>query len=223
MKKEIIGFNKEKKGEITLVKELIDNDVNMGSIYYKFINENCNIHIGTAFRKNRSLVNGGGAKPWKQKGTGRARAGTRRSPVFVGGGVAFGNQRKNYKFKLPRKIKYTGVIALFNTKFKMNLISIVENIQLNSPKVSEFVKLVKNIINFNKKIVLIVKDIDENLKKAVRNIKKLKLLSIKRIIIRDLINDKQIYITKDAIEYLNETIVKSKTISRVSKKKKETR
>ena len=219
MKKEILGFNKEKTGEIDLVKELSDENTKSGSFYYKYANENSNSHIGTVFKKNRALVRGGGAKPWRQKHTGRARAGTRRSPIFVGGGVTFGNQRRNYKFRLPRKIKYHGIIALFNLKFKQDLITIISEIKLSDPRVKEFMKLVKNLIDFNKNVILVVKDIDDNLKKATRNIKTIKLLSIKRLVIRDFINNNNIFISKDAVGYLNSLSSKFRKSDKIKNKK----
>lgn len=219
MKKEILGFNKEKAGEIDLARELSDDNVKSGSIYYKYTNENFNMHIGTVFKKNRTLVRGGGAKPWRQKHTGRARAGSRRSPIFVGGGVTFGNQRRNYKFHLPRKIKYLSIVALFNMKFKQDLITIISDIKLNAPRVKEFMKLVKNLIDFNKNVILVVKEIDDNLKKATRNIKTIKLLSVKRLVIRYFINNNNIFVSKDAIEYLNSSCSKLRKSDKIKDKK----
>ncbi len=217
MKKVVLGFNKEKVDEIELTKELSDGDVKFGIIYYKYINENSNVHIGTAFKKNRALVRGGGAKPWRQKHTGRARAGSRRSPIFVGGGVTFGNQRKNYKFHLPKKIKRNSIKSLFNMKIRQDMVTIIDNIKLDAPQVKEFKKLMKNLIDFEKKVVLIVKEADDNLKKAVRNIDTIKLLSVKRLVIRDMINNKHIFISKDAMEYLNTISSRLKRIDKIEK------
>lgn len=203
MKKEILGFKKEKTGEISLIKELTDKKNCNGSIYYKVLNENANIHIGTAFKKNRALVSGGGAKPWKQKHTGRARAGTRRSPIWVGGGVTFGNQRKNYKFRLPKNIKRVSMLSLFNIKFNQDLVTIIDNIKLNTPRIKEFSTLVKNLINLKKSSIFVVNEIDDNLKKASRNINTIKIVSIKRLVLKDFLNKSRIFMTKDAVEYLN--------------------
>lgn len=218
MKKNILGFNKQKIGEITLVKELVDEKISQGCLYYKYLNENSNMHIGTAFKKNRSLVAGGGAKPWRQKGTGRARAGTRSSCIFVHGGQAFGNQRKKYKFHLPRKIKKKGIIILFNIKFKQDLITIIDNIKLKTEKLKEFTDLVKNLIDLKEKVILLVNRIDENLKKAVRNIENITLMSITRPVVRNFINNKKIFITRDAAEYLNTVSSHEKTDDSSDKK-----
>ncbi len=203
MKIKILGFNKEKAGEIELVKELVDDKINTGCLYYKYINENSNIHPGTAFKKNRALVSGGGAKPWRQKGTGRARAGTRRSCIFTGGGLSFGNQRKKYKFRLPRKIKVNGITTLFNLKFKQDLVIIINNIKLETPKCRDLKSLLKNLIVPEEKVILVVKDAEENLCMAVRNIKNITFQPVKRLIVRNFINDRKIFMTKDAAEYLN--------------------
>ncbi len=218
MKKEILGFKKEKIGEISLIKELTDKKNRSSNIYYKVLNENANIHIGTAFKKNRTLVSGGGAKPWKQKHTGRARAGTRRSPIWVGGGVTFGNQRKNYKFKLPKNIKRISMLSLFNIKFNQDLVTIIDNIKLNTPRIKEFSALVKNLINLEKSSILVVNEIDDNLKKASRNIDTIKIISIKRLVLKGFLNKNRIFMTKDAVEYLNNLKVK---IGKNKLKKKE--
>lgn len=217
MKKEVLGFNKQKIGEINLGKELTNDEIKQDCLYYKYTNENSNIHIGTAFKKSRALVRGGGVKPWKQKGTGRARAGSKRSPIFRGGGVIFGNQRKNYKFHLPWKIKYKGILTLFNIKFKQNRITIIDEIKLNSPRFKEFKNLFINFSKFNEKIIIVVNDIDENLRKAVRNVENIQLVSIKRMVIRNLINDYKIFITREAVEYLNTLNTRVKKIERFKK------
>lgn len=218
MKKEILGFNKQKIGEINLGKNFTDSNLSHESIYYKVMNENANIHIGTAFKKNRTLVNGGGAKPWRQKGMGRARAGTKRSPIFKGGGVAFGNQRKKYKFKLPGNIKKVSLLSIFKIKFDQDLVTVIDNFILKTPRIKEFNDLVKNVINIKEKSILVVADTDENMCKAIRNIENIKLVSVKRIVLRDFLNDHKIFVTKDAVEYLNNLDMK---ISSKKKEKKE--
>jgi len=218
MNKDIIGFNNEKIGEIKLDPNLTKKDLPTGCLYYKFLNENANIHIGTAFKKNRSLVRGGGAKPWRQKHTGRARAGSRRSPVFVGGGVTFGGQIKNYKFVLPKKIKARALVVLFNLKFRNNKINVIDDIKLDSFKTKEFINLTKKLISLNEKCILIVKNIDEKLLKSTRNLKHIRLIDVTRIPIRELVNNLPIFITKSAVEYLNEF---SKKVDFKDKKKEE--
>ncbi|MBU1078334.1 MAG: 50S ribosomal protein L4 [Spirochaetes bacterium] len=216
MKKDILGFQKQKVGEVELVKALTDEGIQMGSIYYKLVNENANIHIGTAFKKNRALVSGGGKKPWKQKHMGRARSGSNTSPVWVGGGRTFGNQRKNYKFQLPSNLKKISVISLFNIKFRQDMITVIDNIKLDTPRVKEFKDLFKNLADLKDRFIVVVLDKDDNLKKASGNIKNVGVYSIKRIIIRKFLNNNRIFITKDAIEYLNKLKVKIN----ISKEKK---
>jgi len=218
MNKDIIGFKNKKIGEIKLDPNLTKKDLPTGCLYYKFLNENANIHIGTAFKKNRSLVRGGGAKPWRQKHTGRARAGSRRSPVFVGGGVTFGGQIKNYKFVLPKKIKARALVVLFNLKFRNNKINVIDDIKLDSFKTKEFINLTKKLISLNEKCILIVKNIDEKLLKSTRNLKHIRLIDVTRIPIRELVNNLPIFITKSAVEYLNEF---SKKVDFKDKKKEE--
>ncbi|MDD5066534.1 MAG: 50S ribosomal protein L4 [bacterium] len=203
MKQQILNFKKEKVSEITLNEDLSSPDVKLGSLYYKVMSENANIHQGTVFKKSRALVSGGGRKPYQQKHTGRARQGSIRAPHYKGGGRAFGNQRKNYKFQLPVEVKRNSRLALFNLKFKQDLVSIIEDFKTDSVKVKDFIKQFKNLINFKEDNILIVLDVPGNLKKAVRNIPTVKLMSVKRIKVIDLLSDHKIFMTKSAAEYLN--------------------
>ena len=205
MKKDILGFNNEKIGEIDLKKDLIADDLKTGSLYYKIINENANIHLGNAFKKTRATVSGGGRKPYRQKGTGRARQGSIRAPHYRKGGNAFGGQRKVYKFKLPEKIKKNALIILFNIKFRQNLITIIDDIKLNTPRVKDIVNLLEKIVNLKKeRINLIVLDKDDNLNNAVKNIKNVNLIPLKRIKLVSLLNSNKIFITQSAMKFINE-------------------
>ncbi len=204
MKKEIVNLKNTKISEIELNEKLTSDTIQTGSLYYKWLNENANIHPGNAFKKSRALVRGGGRKPYQQKHTGRARQGSIRAPHYKGGGRAWGNQYKNYKFNLPTALKRNALISIFNIKFKQNLITLIENFNIKTPSVNEFLELFKNLVDVQKeKIILIILEGDKNLSMAIRNLNAITLMSIKRMKIIPLLNKNKIFMTKDAVEYLN--------------------
>lgn len=204
MKSDLLNLDGKVIGQVDLSDEIFNSKISSGSLYFKFNAEIANIHPGTVMKKNRALVSGSGRKLYRQKGTGRARVGSIRSPIRRGGGRAFGGQRKNYKIDIPEKIGRKALISLITAKFKNNAIKFIEDIKIETHKTNELVKKLENLINLkNEKGVLIVNDENVNLKKAASNLKTLKLLNVKRLAILPLIGSNKIFITKSALEYLN--------------------
>lgn len=208
MNKDILNLKGEKTGQITLSEPLSRSDVKLGSLYYRVISENSNIHQGTVFKKSRALVRGGGRKPYQQKHTGRARQGSIRAPHYKGGGRAFGNQRKNYKFRLPEGLRRHSLLVLFNQKFRQDYITLIEDFKLKTPKAREFGELFRKFIKEPEKTVLVVLEPDENLKRAAANRADVEVFSVKRIRAVDLLHKKRVLMTKSAAEYLNALEVK---------------
>ena len=118
MNKQVCAVDGSMKHEINLAEEVFNIKISDGSIYHALKNELANLRLGTASTKGRSEVRGSGAKPWRQKGTGRARSGTRSSPVWVGGGVVFGPKLRDYSYKLPRKVKRLAIKSILSLKNK---------------------------------------------------------------------------------------------------------
>lgn len=204
MKVDLLGLDGKVKGKIELEKKVFNAEISTGAIYTKFVNENANIHIGTAMKKNRAMARGGGRKPWRQKGTGRARAGTIRSPIWRGGGRAFGGQRKIYKFNIPKKLKLKAIASTITAKLKQGVIKFIEEIKVSSGKTKEFIKKISKIADVqNEKVVLITASEDKTLLRSTKNLKNLKILNAKRLKIIPLIDSKKILITESAVEYIN--------------------
>ena len=197
MKADLLDFNGKVKEQIELNDKIFNAKISFGAI-------NANIHPGTAMKKNRAMVRGGGRKPWRQKGTGRARAGSIRSPIWRGGGRTFGGQRRIYKFDLPKKLKLKAIASTITAKLKQGVIKFIDEITVPSGKTKEVIKKLSNIVDImNEKAVLITENNDESILNATKNLKNLKLLNAKRLKIVPLIDSENILITKDAVEYIN--------------------
>lgn len=161
---------------------------------------------GTSSTKTRSEVRGGGRKPWKQKGTGRARAGSNRSPLWKGGGVSFGPKPKTVEYKLNKKERRLALqTLLYNKKDNVLLVENLEN-SLEVPKTSNFVKICEKCgITLNQKTLLIVSVKTESLKLSVQNIKNLELICASQLNTLSLIKAEQIILTPLALNDIKET------------------
>lgn len=159
---------------------------------------------GTACTKTRAEVRGGGRKPWKQKGTGRARAGSNRSPLWKGGGVTFGPKPKEYSQKINRK-EWRLSLRLLLLK-KQESISVVENFNLNSFKTKDLAKVLFEIGNNpTEKTVIIVPQIEESLSRASKNLKNIRVLQANCLNIKELLLTKSIIIVKESLKIIEET------------------
>ena len=162
---------------------------------------------GSASTKNRALVNASNKKPFKQKGTGNARAGSRTSPIWRGGGVIFGPQTKDWSINVPKKIRKLALLHSLLYKIQQETITVVDSIDLKSHKTKDLIGLLKPF-NLNDK-TLIISDIDnENINLASRNINKLKLIKSAGVNVYDLLNYKSILIDKETLTALIERLNK---------------
>lgn len=163
-------------------------------------------HQGTVSTKTRSEVSGGGKKPWQQKGTGRARAGSSRSPLWKGGGIIFGPKPRTKTYKLNKKERKLSLqTLLYNKKENVLLINNLES-QFDNPKTKEFCKICQNCgINLNEKVLIIVSKKIDSLKLAVQNIKNVELILASNLNTLSLIKAKQIILTSSAIHDIKET------------------
>ena len=170
-----------------------------------------NKRAGTASTKTRGEVRGGGKKPWKQKGTGRARASSIRSPLWKGGGAVFGPHPKDYSYSLPKKLKNIAIKSALNAKLKDNELFLIDGVRLEEPKTRIFIRAFKNfLIKLNPKIdlekprqmsaILVIEGQDINLKKASRNIPHVLVRDPNNITAFDAILYKNLIISKDAFE-----------------------
>ena len=192
--------------EVSLKDNIFNTKVNKYLVHQAVKRYLASKRRGTASTKNRSEVRGGGAKPWKQKGTGRARAGTNSSPIWTGGGIVFGPAPRDYSFSLPKKMKVAALKSVLSDKLKNKEIVIVDKLSLEENKTSKMVEILKNLQAFKKPLIIIEKE-DNGITQAARNIKGTQVLPVSKINTYDLINHEKIIITKKALKRIEEVLI----------------
>jgi large subunit ribosomal protein L4 len=203
MKKPVLSIEGKQVRQIELAEAVFNREVSDGSIYHAIRNELANIRVGTHCTKTRTEVNGTHKKPWKQKGTGRARSGTKQSPVWVGGGIAFGPRPRDYSYVLPRKIKRLAMMSILSLKTKADELKIVEDFTVASGKTKDIATILANLVP-SERTVLILKDDDAMVRRAGRNIPWLTILSYNRLRAHDIFYGKKILVLETAAQKLND-------------------
>jgi large subunit ribosomal protein L4 len=188
-------------GSVELSDSVFGAEVNDALIYELIKSANANQRQGTHKTKGRAEVSGGGAKPWKQKGTGRARAGSSRSPIWKGGGTIFGPLPRSYRIDLPRTLKRSAYRALLSLKAKQGSIKVVEDFKA-SGKTKE-VAVIGKALSVSKGVFISGSD-DSMLKRSIKNIPWLVYNNVNRISGKDIFNSKDLIITESAVKLLNE-------------------
>ena len=155
--------------------------------------------------KNRSEVRGGGRKPWRQKGTGRARQGTIRSPQWRGGGVVFGPTPRSYSYKLPKKVRRLAVKSALSSKAREESILVLDALSFNAPKTKEFIKVLASL-SVAKKTLIVTDGIDENVALSARNIPGVTVVTANGINVLDLVAHDKLIMTKAAVEKVEEVL-----------------
>ena len=202
MDKKVLSVEGKELRSITLDDAVFNIRVSEGAIYHAIRNELANRRIGTAATKTRSEVLGTHKKPWKQKGTGRARSGSKQSPVWVGGGVAFGPRPRDYNYKLPKKVKRLAMRSLLSMKAQDDSLKIVEDFSVESGRTKDLVSILTHLGN-GEKTVLILKDNDAMIKRAGGNIPWLSFLSYERLRAHDLFYGQNILMLETAAKELS--------------------
>lgn len=195
---------------IALNDEVFAREVSEGSIYNAIKNELANLRVGTAATKRRDEVQGTTKKPWAQKGTGRARAGRVRSPLWVGGGIIFGPQPRDYSYVLPKKVKQLAMKSILTMKTSASALKVVQDFTVANGKTKDLEKILLNLVKKDEKTVLITHGDDELLKRAGRNIPYLKFLSYNRLRAHDLFYSKNLLVLEKAANSLNSFYSKDK-------------
>jgi large subunit ribosomal protein L4 len=202
----IIFFIHSKVSDFVADKSVFGIKPNLGVVRQAVLAELTNMRQGTHATKNRALVNGGGRKPWKQKGRGVARAGTIRSPLWKGGGAIFGPEPHAYNHKLPKKLSQLARRSILSSKASEGNLVIVEDFELDSHKTADFVRVLAALELQNKKVTLLVTGLANNLDKAVRNLKNVYLVDAKKVTTYDLIDCEVLVIEKASVSILTEIL-----------------
>ena len=188
-------------GEVALNDELFGIEPNDNVVFDVVINQQATQRQGTHAVKNRSAVRGGGKKPWRQKGTGRARAGSSRSPIWRGGGVVFGPTPRSYGHKVPRKSRRLAIKSVLSQKVLDNELIVVDSLTLDTPKTKEFRAILANL-EVDKKVLLVLEDTNENIYKSARNIPNVKIVSSDNVSVLDVVSHDYLLFTQTALEEL---------------------
>ncbi|MGM0431460.1 MAG: 50S ribosomal protein L4 [Spirochaetota bacterium] len=204
MKAKVFSIQGEEIRDITLKDDVFGIETSDGAIYYAVNNELANRRVGTASTKTRGEVNYGNAKPWRQKGTGNARAGDRKSPVWVGGGTVFGPRPRDYGYKMPKKMKRLAMKSLLSMKMKEESLKVVEDFTVESGKTRDLAGILSNLVDGGKRTLLIVRDEDAMIRRAGRNIPWLKIHSYNRLSAHELLYGRDVLVLESAAGNLNE-------------------
>lgn len=204
-------FSQEGKeiDEISLPKEIFEVPMNSDLVYQIAVSQNSNRRQKTAKTKDRSEVRGGGRKPWRQKGTGRARHGSNRSPIWIGGGVTFGpNLERNFKKIAPKKMRRKALFMVLSEKAKNNLVMVLDDLKIEKPKTKPMAKLFDKLFLKNGSGLIALPTNDEKMIKSIRNISKIGVMQAKDLNVLDLLNYKYVIMPKNSIKVIKDTFIK---------------
>ncbi len=203
MEKKVLSTDGKEIRSIELADQVFGREVSEGAIYYAIRNELANLRVGTASTKTRAEVRGAGGKPWSQKGTGRARSGHRRSPLWVGGGIVFGPKPRDFSYTMPRKMKRVAMMSILSMKAANDSLMVVEDFSVESGKTKDFAAILKNFSQ-GERTVVILKDDDAMVRRAGKNIPWLRMLSYNRLRAHDLFYARKLVVLESAAKNLNE-------------------
>jgi large subunit ribosomal protein L4 len=201
---EVHDVNRASITQVEVNEDIFEKKVNE-SIYYEVIKmQMANARKGTACTKGRSDVRGGGAKPWRQKGTGRARAGTSRSPIWKGGGIVFGPKPRDYSMNVPKKIKKQALCGAISQKRADGNLTILDKIELNEIKTAKIAEILNKL---DLKSVLIIEEGNKNLVLSAKNIPGVKILSPEGLNLYDILYYKDLVITQPCLEKIQRRLL----------------
>ena len=200
MELQVVGANALTVSETTFGREFNEALIHQVVVAYA-----AGARQGTRAQKTRAEVSGSGKKPWRQKGTGRARQGSTRAPQWRGGGVVFGPTPRSYKFKLNRKVRRLALKSALSSKVQDNEFTAIDGISFEAPKTKQMVKVLENL-NAPVKTLIVVDEITLNVEKSASNIPGVKLLDAKHVNVYDILNSNKLIMTEAAIKAVEEVL-----------------
>ena len=203
MEKKVYSIDGKELRTINLDDKVFNLPVNEDVIYYAITNELANMRVGTACTKTRAEVHGSNAKPYKQKGTGNARRGDKKSQLCVGGGTIFGPKPRDYSYAIPKKEKRLAMKTILSMRAQSDILTVVEDFTVESGKTKDLVKILNNFAKDTRTVILL-KDDDAKIKLAGRNIPTLSFLSFNRLRAHDLFYARKIIMLESAAKNLSE-------------------
>ena len=202
LKTDVLDITGKKVSDIELNEAVFGIEVNEVVVHQALVNYLANQRQGTQSTKTRAEVRGGGIKPWRQKGTGRARQGSIRAPQWIKGGIALGPKPRDYRYKLPKKVRALAIKSVLTSKLAENKLVVVDKIELNEVKTKEMVKVLNNLKAEKALVVLNEKNL--NVQASTRNIEKAKAITVNTINIYDLLRFETLVLDVNAVKTLEE-------------------
>lgn len=202
----IYNMTNEKVGDLELSEKIFGVEMNAPLVHQVVVMQLASRRLGTHSTKTRSMVRGGGRKPWRQKGTGRARAGSRRSPLWRGGGTIFGPHPRSYAFTMPRRQRRLALKCVLSDKVKNGDLIVLDELDFEAPKTKQFVKLLDDF-KIEKKALFITSEPKENVQRSANNIQGVKTIGALGLNVYDILYHDKLFLTKDAVAKIEEVFV----------------
>lgn len=210
MELKVIDINGKETGKIQVLDSIFGAKVNQSLIAQYIRVFMSNARQGTSSTKTRGEVRGGGRKPWKQKGTGRARHGSSRSPIWVGGGITHGPKPKSWNLSLPKKMKKLALISALSFQAKKDSIKVLEALQVDSSKTKDLDNILRTINKNNEKAktLIVTKDNNISARRSAQNLSNTYVSMVQNLSTMDVLRANSVILEKDAITYLNDKYAK---------------
>lgn len=193
-------------GEIELNDQVFGVEFNEAVVHQAIVMQLANQRQGTSATKTRGMVRGGGRKPWKQKGTDRARCGSTRSPIWVGGGTTFGPQPRSYAKKMPRKARRLALCCALSAKVAAGEMVVVEGLTFDAPKTKNVVAMLGAFDAADKKALIITNGDNVNVELSARNMPKVTAISNMGLNCFDILNSNKVFLDKEIVEQIEEVL-----------------
>jgi large subunit ribosomal protein L4 len=201
----VYNVNGAQVGEVELNDAVFGIEPHVHVLNEAVLMQRASLRLGTHKTKGRSEVRGGGRKPWRQKGTGRARQGSIRAPQWKGGGTVFGPTPRSYAYKLPKKVRRLAIKSALSSKVIDNEIIVLDQLQLAQPKTKDFAAILKNL-KVERKALVVTSDYNENVALSARNIPGVKFVAADGINVLDVMVHDKLIITKEAVQKVEEVL-----------------
>jgi large subunit ribosomal protein L4 len=195
----VVDQNGKELEKINISNKVVSHEVNSEILYQEVRRYLASLRSGTHKTKDRSEVRGGGKKPWRQKGTGNARAGSIRSPLWKGGGVVFGPVPRDYSFKLNKKVVKQSQLMALSEKFRNKKIIVIDKLSFEKPETKKAAEILKNLSLDKDRVLVVINDLNTNEEKSFRNIKNVMVESTKGLNTYKILLAEYVFFTKDSI------------------------
>jgi large subunit ribosomal protein L4 len=198
----------EKKGTVELPSELFDAPRHDHAMYESVKCYMANQRQGTSSVKSKSMMKGGGRKPWRQKGTGMARAGSNTSPLWVGGGRAFGPRPRDYSYRLPKKLSHLALTSALSVRAGEQAVGVIESIDLEAPKSKTIADTLKAAGLYDRKCLVLLGQSDKNVLLSARNLPRVRTTLANQVTPYELLNSEFVLMTQEGLDKLKEVFLK---------------